>query len=146
MLQLPPDETFYVEVLLFLGFAFLMRRLIWQPLLHALHERSKSTIGAQKEAATMKEEAAALRKRMESTIEQARIAGHDAGEAVRREAEAEERRLIDAAHAEAASVLDEVRSRVARETEAARSELRSHAEALAASAAERILERPLVQS
>ena len=78
MLQLPPDETFYVEVLLFLGFAFLMRRLIWQPLLHALHERSKSTIGAQKEAAAMKEEAAALRKRMESTIEQARIAGHDA--------------------------------------------------------------------
>ena len=143
MLQLPPDETFYVEVVLFLAFAAIMSKLIWEPLLHVLHERSKKTIGAQKEAVAMKEEAAALQKRMESTIEQARIAGNDAGETVRREAEAEERRILEDAQAEAARVLDDVRRRVAAETEQARAELRSGAQALAASAAERILERPV---
>jgi len=143
MLQLPPDETFYVEVLLFLAFAAIMSKLIWEPLLHVLHERSKKTIGAQKEAVAMKEEAAALQKRMEATIEQARIAGSDAGETVRREAEAEERRILEEAQAEAARVLDDVRRHVAAETEQARAELRSGAQALAASAAERILKRPV---
>ncbi|MBU6283051.1 ATP synthase F0 subunit B [bacterium] len=143
MLQLPPDETFYVEILLFLAFAAIMSKLVWTPLLHVLHERSKRTIGAQKEAVAMKEEAAEMQKRMEATIEQARIAGNDAGEAVRRDAEAEERRILDAAHAEASRALDDVRKRVAAETEQARAELRTSAQALAATAAERILERPV---
>lgn len=145
MLQLPPDETFYVEVLLFLAFAAIMSKLIWEPLLHVLHERSHKTIGAQKQAVAMKEEAAALQKRMEATIEQARISGNDAGDAVRRDAEAEERRILDEAHAEASRVLDEVRRRVGAETEQARAELRAGAAALAATAAERILERPVQQ-
>lgn len=145
MLQLPPDETFYVEVLLFLAFAAIMSKLIWEPLLHVLHERSKKTIGAQKEAVAMKDEAAAARKRMDATIEEARIAGNDAGDAVRREAEAEERRILDEAHAEAARLLDEVRRRVAAESEQARADLRSGASALAATAASRILERPVQQ-
>jgi len=143
MLQLPPDETFYVEVLLFLAFAAILRKLIWEPLLHVLHERSGKTIGAQKEAVAMKQEAAEMQKRMDATIEQARIAGNDAGDTVRREAEAEERKILDGAHAEAAQVLDEVRRRVAAETEQARAELRESARTLAATAAERILERPV---
>lgn len=143
MLQLPPDETFYVEVLLFLAFAAIMSKLVWEPLLHVLHERSEKTIGAQQEAVAMKDEAAALQKRMESTIEAARIAGNDAGDAVRREAEAEERSILDEAHAEASRVLEDVRRRVAAETEQARAELRAGASALAATAASRILERPV---
>lgn len=143
MLQLPPDETFYVEIVLFLVFAFALAKLIWTPTLHVLEEREKRTHGAQEEAARMQVEAAALEKTMQASIEQARVAGNDAGDSLRRDAEAEERRELEAAQADAARLLDDVRRRVAAEAEQARAELRGQAEALARAAAGKILGRPV---
>lgn len=143
MLQLPPDETFYVQIVLFLLFALALAKLIWEPTLHVLEEREKRTHGAEEDARRMRDEASAMQKKLQASIEQARLAGSDAGEGLRREAEAEERRQLDAAHAEAAALLDDVRRRVAAEAEQARSELRSQADSLARAAAEKILGRPV---
>lgn len=141
MLQLPPDETFYAQILLFLLFAIALAKLIWEPTLHVLEEREKRTHGAEEDARRMRDEAAGMQKKLEASIEEARLSGSDAGEGLRREAEAEERRQLDAAHAEAAALLDDVRRRVAAEAEQARAELRGQADSLARAAAEKILGR-----
>jgi F-type H+-transporting ATPase subunit b len=141
MLEIPPHESFYVQVVLFLVFAAVLRALIWTPTLRVLEERAKRTSGAQEEAARMRDEAAALQRELDVKLEEARREGGDAGEKVRRDAEAEERRLVDAAHAEAAHVLDEVRQRIARESAEARTAMQAQVEVLARVAAERILGR-----
>lgn len=143
MLEIPPHVSFYYQVVLFLLFAAVLRALIWTPTMRVLEERAHRTSGAQADAARMREEAAARQHELDAALEEARRAGGDAGEKIRRDAEAEERRLVDAAHADAAHVLDEVRSRIARESDEARRAMHAQVETLARVAAERILGRPV---
>lgn len=141
MLELPPGPSYYLQIVLFLLLAAALRALIWTPTQKVLAQRAARTTGAQSEAARMREEATALEHQLEETLEQARLSGGDAGEQVRRDAEAEERRILEAAHSEAVHILDEMRARVGRESEEARVALRTQADSLARLAAERILGR-----
>jgi len=143
MLEIPPHVSYYFQIVLFLIFAAILRALIWKPTQQLLADRESRTSGAQREAVEMRAEASALEHQLAAALEEARQAGGDAGEKVRREAEAEERRLLEAAHADAVQVLAETRERLQRETEAARSALQGQAGALAHLAAERILGRPV---
>jgi F-type H+-transporting ATPase subunit b len=143
MLEIPPHVSYAYEVVLFLAFALALRALIWTPTQKILEERARRTSGARAEATRMREEAAAAQQRLDAALEEARRAGGDAGEKVRRDAEAEERRLLDAAHADAAHLLADMRARVATETEEARRAMRSQVDTLARIAAERILGRPV---
>ncbi|HZR84820.1 MAG TPA: ATP synthase F0 subunit B [Candidatus Binatia bacterium] len=143
MLEIPPHVSYLYEVVAFFLFAVILHRVIWAPTQKLLAERARRTVGAQSEALEMREEAAALERQLEATVDEARRAGGDAGEQVRRQAEAEERRVLDAAHEQAARLLDETRARVAREMEDARRAMQTQVESLARIAAERILTRPV---
>jgi len=143
MLELPPDITYYIEIVAFFVFALILRQIIFEPTLELLAKREQRTGGAQAEAESMRAEAAQLRERMEKALDQARQAGAEAGAQKKREAEELERRLTEEARAEAAAVLAEVRARVGREAEAARASLRSEADTIARLAAEKVLGRPV---
>ena len=141
MLEIPPHISYYVTVVVFLVFAVILRSLIWKPTQQLLAAREERTTGAQREAARVRDEAAAAERELASALEQARQAGGDAGEKIRRDAEAEERHLLEAAHAEAVQILAETRARLQQETEEARKTLGAQATTLARLAAERILGR-----
>jgi F-type H+-transporting ATPase subunit b len=143
MLELPPDITYYLEIVAFLVFALILRQLIFVPMQEVLARREQRTSGAQTESAKMREEADAMRARLARTLEDARHEGSQAGAQVRREAEDLERSTIEQARSEAAAVLSEIRARVSREAEGARASLRGEADRIARLAAEKILGRPL---
>jgi F-type H+-transporting ATPase subunit b len=143
MLEIPPHVSYYFQIVFFLIFAAILRAVIWKPTQKLLADRESRTSGAQREALEMRAEATALEQQLATALEEARQAGGDAGEKVRREAEAEERRLLEAAHAEAVQTLAQTRERLQRETAAARSTLKEQSGALAHLAAERILGRPV---
>lgn len=139
MLQLPPDITFYIEIVLFFLFAWALQRLALDPAQKVIAERTRRTTGAQGEAAALRAEAEEMRDRFERALAEARTAGSSAGDQLRRESEAEERRLLEDARTEAAHLLADVRARLAKEADAARRELRAQADALAELAADKVL-------
>jgi F-type H+-transporting ATPase subunit b len=143
MLEIPPHVSFYFQLVLFLVFAAILRALIWTPMQRVLADREHRTTGAQAEADRTRDEVATLQRNLAAALEEARQAGGDAAEKVRRAAEAEERQMLEIAHAEAVHLLEETRERLQVETEAARAGLQTQAEQLARLAAERILGRPV---
>lgn len=141
MLELPPAITFYVMVVAFFVFAMVLSKLILQPTQALLAERARRTSGALAEATRMQAEARALKDELAATLDRARHAGSTAGEQIRREAEANERALLEEARAQAARTLEEVRARVATESATARTALQEQAGLLGKQAAEKILGR-----
>ncbi len=128
-------------VVAFFVFAMVLSKLVLQPTQALLAERAKRTIGALAEAPRMQAEARALKDELAATLDRARHAGSAAGEQIRREAEANERKLLEDARAEAARTLEDVRTRVAAESTAARAALQEQDGSLAQLAAEKILGR-----
>ena len=141
MLELPPHEGFYVWIVIFFVFSALMKPLILAPIQKLLEEREERTTGAQAEADHMRDEAAEMEAEFERQIAQARLAGSSAGEDVRREAEAKEREILEAARSDAARTVGDVRTRIECESEQARAALQGDTGTLAKLVAEKVLGR-----
>jgi F0F1-type ATP synthase membrane subunit b/b' len=141
MLEFPPDITFWIQIPLFLLFAAILDRLVLRPTQQVLAERARRTTGAREEAARLRDESEAMRRELEAAIDKARHAGSSAGEGIRREAEERERTLIEQAHHDAATTLDDMRRRVAQEAVEIRSRLDEQARSLAKEAAGKVLGR-----
>ena len=71
----------------------------------------------------------------------ARLAGASGGDQIRREAEASERQMLDAARKDALQTLESIRAEIASETDEARNSLNSQSNDLAKVAANKILGR-----
>ena len=99
MLEIPPAITFYCMIVAFFLFATILSKVILQPTQAVLAERAKRTSGALAEASRMQAEARALKDELAAALDKARHAGSAAGEQIRRDAEATERRLLDEARA-----------------------------------------------
>lgn len=141
MLELPPKIGFWVWIPIFFAFIFVLKSLILEPTQKLLEERAKRTTGAQAEAEKMRDEAAEMQAEFERKLADARLAGSTAGEQVRREAEAQEHRILDQARGEASRLVEEVRGRIRAESDQAREALRENANELSKLAAEKVLGR-----
>ena len=60
MLELPPQEGFYVQIVVFFVFAWILIPLILRPTLEVLARRAERTSGAQAEALAMRDEVEAM--------------------------------------------------------------------------------------
>lgn len=141
MLELPPDLSFYIQIVLFFVFAVLLKQLVLDPTQKLLDERERRTTGAQSTAARTREEVDEMRRRFQKALDDARHAGNAAGEQLRRDSEQQEQQILNGARQDAGRTLEEMRARVAGEAEKARRELDEQAAELAKQAAERILGR-----
>jgi len=141
MLELPPKLGFYVEIVVFFTFAWIMIPLILRPTLEVLARRAEKTSGAQAEALAMRDEVTAMGEAFEKSLNDARLAGASGGDQIRREAEASERQMIDAARKDALQTLEPIRAEIASETDEARNSLNSQSNDLAKVAANKILGR-----
>ncbi len=141
MVELPPGAGFYVQIVLFLAFAAILRALILEPTQRLLEKRQSQTHGVLLEAENAREEIDQLRKDLERRLVEARRQGSIAGDQLRRDAEAAEQKLLDDARADAGRVLGDVRARIEAELIEARTHLRADANNLARNAATRILGR-----
>ncbi len=141
MLELPPDVSFYVQIVLFLAFAAILRTLILEPTQRLLSERQRRTEGVLLEADQARADVEQIRQDLEKRLAEARHQGLVAGDQLRREADASEQALLAAARADATRTLDDVRARITAETSEARTRLGSDARDLAREASSRILGR-----
>ncbi|HAC80290.1 MAG: ATP synthase F0 subunit B [Candidatus Binatia bacterium] len=141
MLELPPKLGFYVEIVVFFAFAWIMIPLILRPTLEVLARRAEKTSGAQAEALAMRDEVTAMGEAFEKSLNDARLAGASGGDQIRREAEASERQMLDAARKDALQTLESIRAEIASETDEARNSLNSQSNDLAKVAANKILGR-----
>jgi len=141
MLEIPPKIGFYVWVPIFFVFIVLLKSLILDPVQKLLEERAEKTTGAQADAEKMRDEAAQMQAEFDRKLAEARLAGSNAGEQVRREAESSEHHILDQARNDATRLVDEVRGRIEAESDQARTSLKADADALAKLVAEKVLGR-----
>jgi len=141
MLELPPQEAFYVWIPIFFAFLYALKSFILDPVQALLDERAERTTGAQAAAERMRDEADEMHAEFDRKLAAARLAGSTAGERVRREAEATENDILEQARHDAARLIEEVRGRIEAETGQARVALRADADGIAKLVAEKVLGR-----
>jgi F-type H+-transporting ATPase subunit b len=141
MLKIPPDETFLIEILIFVVLWVVLKRLWFDPALRIVRERAARSEGGVAEARAIQAEAERLRAEHAAALEQARTEAQREMQDILRTAEAEQKRLIAEARSEAQGTLGEVRTRIAEEVTAARRELRDQAEQIAREVARKVLGR-----
>lgn len=139
MLELPPDITYYLQIVAFVAFALILRELIFKPTQALLDRRAERTTGTEREAEQLRQQAAAMQTELTSALQQARQTGSASADRKRREADAAELEVLDKAKADAAAIVAAMQSRLRVEVETARTQLRADAEAIAKVAAEKIL-------
>jgi F-type H+-transporting ATPase subunit b len=141
MLKIPPDYTFVLQVILFVVFWVLMKRLWIDPAMRVIHERSRRSEGAIREAEGLKAEAEQLRAKHAAALDETKAEAQRETQEIVRSAEAEQQRLIAEARAEAQRTLTDVRARVAEDMAAARQGLHAQAGEIAREVARKVLGR-----
>lgn len=141
MLKIPPDATFLYQIGLFLVIWFALKRFWFEPTLKLVKERAKRSAGAVAEAAKIQSEVARLRQEHAAALEQTRAEAQRDVQDILRAADAEQRRLVEAATAAAQATLATARDEVAREIATARAELNAQVQTFAREMASAVLGR-----
>jgi len=141
MLKIPPDYTFLVQIVLFVGLWIVLKRLWFDPALQVIRERAARSEGAVAEARAVQGEAERLRAEQVAALDHARDEAQREMQEMLRTAEAEQKRLLDAARADAQNTLGEARARIGEEVADARRALRADAESIAHEVVRKVLGR-----
>jgi F-type H+-transporting ATPase subunit b len=135
------DLSLVLQIILFLIFWAILRRILFAPMARLMEEREKRTDGVQEQARAMLEEGKQLQAKYEAAIAKARAEGESIKSEIRAEA-ARARELIVAQGYEAATQTSQnMRAEIHRELEEARKTIVQEAESLAYDMAEKVLGR-----
>src|SRR5579875_1376170 len=134
--MLKPEPAFYIQIVLFVGLWWVLRRWWFEPALRVIRERATRSEGALAEA-----RAERLAREHAAALARARHEAERDVQEILRAAEAEQRRTIAEATAEAERMLAEARGRIAEEVAAARRELHGQVRVIARAVAEKVLGR-----
>jgi F-type H+-transporting ATPase subunit b len=141
VIKLPPDITFVIQLVGFVVFWQVMRVLLFTPMQRVLAARAERTSGARARSEALTAEAAALAAQIEAGIVDAKRAGAEQANEIRRQAEAEEQAILSRYRDEASAVLERERALTTTQVAAARAPLEADAASLAASVVRKVLGR-----
>lgn len=141
MIKLPPDITFVIQIVSFLLFWQLMKRMLFTPVERALQVRAARTVGDRERAEAMQAEAAVLGAEIDAALAEARLDGMRRVEEIHRQNESEERSILERSRTEAAAVLARERAVTSAQVDAARAPLAADAERLAGAVVVKVLGR-----
>lgn len=141
MLEIRPDLTLLIQILLFLIFMWTLNRLLFRPTLRVLEERDRQIAGGRREAADLEARISEAVSTYEGSIREARAQGEKGRARFVQEASVEEARIAREGRARAAEATEKIRTEISRETEKARSELEGRVREFADLIAERVLGR-----
>jgi F-type H+-transporting ATPase subunit b len=116
MLQIDPLRILF-QAVNFLILVFLLYRLLFKPVMTAVHERSAQTQALIRRAEQEREEAEALRRELEDRRRSVENEADDILSQARQRAEEEHRAILEAAREEAEQVVNEARAQAQRERE-----------------------------
>jgi F-type H+-transporting ATPase subunit b len=137
------DKSLVIQAINFGLLLFILIKLLYKPLLAKMNERTEAIRSSLEEAKAARAEAE--RERAEHAVKlQASLAEAQSIRATAlKDAAEEQRRLVDAARAEAARLVEAARSEMAQDVRRARQELRQEVADLATSVAERLIRKSL---
>ncbi|MDL1891473.1 F0F1 ATP synthase subunit B [Sphingobacteriales bacterium CHB3] len=142
MLEINPGLIFWT-IVTFLAMLFILSKVAWKPLLHALTSREEQirtalleAEEAQAEAKKLLEENKRQLAQAEAHAQQAMREGREMGEQLKAE-------IVEKAHASARSMIDQAKEEIRREKDAALQELRGEVADLAVTAAGKIIDANL---
>jgi F-type H+-transporting ATPase subunit b len=143
VLSFPPDWTFVFQIVLFLVLWTFLRRFLFEPNLAVLKNREERSAGALQEASRVKAEAETMAEQYRARLAETRAGALQQVDAIYREAEAQSQALIEAARAEAARTLADMRATLAQELIEARRGLEERVPEFSHEIAQKLLGRPL---
>jgi F-type H+-transporting ATPase subunit b len=137
-MQLTPDSSFFLQILLFLVLWASLKRLVFLPMHGVLKAREERTVAAEEQAAHLQAAAEAGRDQYEKAVLELRVEMSRAATAARNAAQEEQARVLTAARTAAAEDLARLRRSVSNAVDAARRTLASDAEQIAAEMLDRV--------
>jgi F-type H+-transporting ATPase subunit b len=141
MLTFPPDISFVIQIVSFIILWVGLKRLLFDPFIQVLETRESRTTGANREAVTMKAEAAQSAAEYERRMHEVRQSLAVDAETARQATQTEERRVLSESREQASTQLTQLRDNLRRQAEAVRPTLATEARDLAAQMFERVVGR-----
>jgi F-type H+-transporting ATPase subunit b len=137
------DKSLIIQGVNFLILLYLLQRILYKPLLAKMSERTEAIKQSLAEAQRARAEAA---RQQEENVERLRAAHAEAASiraAALKEAAEEQRKLVEAARAQAARLIESTRAQMEADIRRAREELRREVADLAIGAAEKLIRKSL---
>ena len=135
------DITFAAQFVLFATFLYVLKPILFDPLLRLFEEREARTDLARAQARALDAKAGELMAKYESELERVRQEAATEREALRAETAKLEAKILADARNDAASILEQGKAKLEAEVKALRAELKAGQPALSAQIASRILGR-----
>jgi F-type H+-transporting ATPase subunit b len=137
------DLSFVVQVINFLLLLLILNIFLYKPIRKVLSDREAELTGAREKAAAVDSDVAEKMAQYEARLREMKGKGFEEREALKKEAQAEEARLLDAARSDASGTLSAIKQKVAAEAADARKALQEQAKGLSLEICEKVLGRSL---
>jgi F-type H+-transporting ATPase subunit b len=141
VLQILPDLTLLIQIILFLGFMWAMNVLLFRPAQRVLEARDQEIAGGREKASALEMRVEEAVERYGERIHEARALGERERARLVQEAAAEEARIAAEGRARAAEATARIEEALRGESASARGDLEGRAREFAALIAERALGR-----
>lgn len=135
------DSTLLINIGLWLVLFFLLRGLLWEPMLKLIAAREGGTEGARAQARTLQTEARKLREEYEAKLKVTRAEAAAERERTRSEAQTREAKMLADARVKVNAAVERQREELATQRDAVRTELQQTIPALASALASKVLGR-----
>ena len=137
------DKSIVIQMINFGLLLFILIKLLYKPLLAKMNERTEAIRSSLEEAKAARAEAERERVEHAAKLQASLAEAQSIRATALKDAAEEQRRLVDAARAEAARLVEAARSEMAQDVRRARQELRQEVADLATSVAERLIRKSL---
>lgn len=135
------DGSFFVQLAIFFCAFFILKGLVFGPVMRLFDQRDEAVAGARTRAQQMEEDAEQKRTHFEGELRRVSQAAQQDREKLRNEAQKAAREIQEQARLRNQGVLAEARTRLEAEADKARSESRAQIPQLARQIAEKLLDR-----
>jgi F-type H+-transporting ATPase subunit b len=137
------DKSLVIQAINFGLLLFILIKLLYKPLLAKMNERTEAIRSSLEEAKAARAEAERERAEHATKLQASLAEAQSIRATALKDAAEEQRRLVDAARAEAARLVEAARSEMGQDVRRARQELRQEVADLATSVAERLIRKSL---
>jgi F-type H+-transporting ATPase subunit b len=137
------DKSLVIQAINFGLLLFILIKLLYKPLLAKMNERTEAIRSSLEEAKAARADAERERAEHAAKLQASLAEAHSIRATALKDAAEEQRRLVDAARAEAARLVEAARSEMGQDVRRARQELRQEVADLATSVAERLIRKSL---
>jgi F-type H+-transporting ATPase subunit b len=137
------DKSLVIQAINFGLLLFILIKLLYKPLLAKMNERTEAIRSSLEEAKAARAEAERERAEHAAKLQASLAEAQSIRATALKDAAEEQRRLVDAARAEAARLVEAARSEMGQDVRRARQELRQEVADLATSVAERLIRKSL---